>query len=81
MKYHIGFKIVEKDSDIRWLVSFPSSWMAFAPSDWFVFTGAMFSLFATGNGKPWTSAGAAVGFCSTTEVFYDEEILDYDVFM
>lgn len=78
LTYTIGFTNLQNASEVQWLASFPSSWMAFAPPNWFVFEGAMFALFATGKGQPWTGAGPTVGFCSTTEVFYDENIPDYD---
>jgi hypothetical protein len=79
LTYTIGFKNLQNALEVRWLASFSSSWMAFAPPNWFVFEGAMFALFATSKGQPWTDAGPTVGFCSTTEDFFDEDIPDFDV--
>ena len=83
LEYALGFRTSTStsaftSSDVQWLTTFPSSWMAFAPPSWFVFEGVMFALFATGNGRPWTKAGATVGFRSDTEGFYGEDIPDYD---
>ncbi|KAL2814518.1 glycosyl hydrolase [Aspergillus cavernicola] len=77
LQYQLGYSIGK--STVRWLVSFPSSWMAVAPPDWFVFGGAMFGLFASGNGKPWPSSGPEVGFQSVTELYHPEIIPDYDL--
>lgn len=78
MKYSLGFR-AEGQGIVKWFASFPASWMAFAPKDWLVFEGAMFALFATGKGQPWTTAGPTVGFCKTEESFYEELIPDLDV--
>lgn len=93
LTYSLGFKLktspsavagavagVEKpdSADVKWLTTFPSSYLAFAPPGWFVFEGAMFALFATGNGRPWTKGGVTVGFRSVTERFFGEEIPDFD---
>jgi hypothetical protein len=53
--------------------------MATAPPNWFVFDGAMFGLFASGNGEPWPVDGPQVGFGRVEEVYYQEDIPDYDV--
>jgi hypothetical protein len=53
--------------------------MATAPPNWFVFDGAMFGLFASGNGQPWPIDGLEVGFGKVEEVYYQEDIPDYDL--
>lgn len=52
--------------------------MTVAPPDWFVFTGAMFGLFASGNGEPWPNSAPEVGFQMVREVYHPENIPDYD---
>ncbi|KAL4734578.1 glycosyl hydrolase [Aspergillus similis] len=76
LEYSLGYSLGR--SGVPWLVSFPSSWMATAPPDWFVFDGAMFGLFASGNGEPWPVDGPDVGFQNVKEVYYQEDIPDYD---
>ncbi|KAL4883040.1 glycosyl hydrolase [Aspergillus karnatakaensis] len=63
--------------EVTWLTSFPSSYLATAPPDWFVFSGAMFGLFASGNGEPWPVSGPRVGFERVREVYFEERIADY----
>lgn len=53
--------------------------MATAPPNWFVFEGAMFALFASGNGRPWPPNTPKVGFQKVREVCFDEHIPDHDV--
>lgn len=75
-QYTLGFR----DSvGLQWLTEFSSYWMAWSPESIFVFEGAMFALFATGGGWPWTTAGPTVGFESARETFYVENIPDYDI--
>ncbi|KAL3462055.1 glycosyl hydrolase [Aspergillus heterothallicus] len=76
LEYRLGYGVGK--SGVSWLASFPSSWMATAPPDWFVFDGAMFALSASGNGEPWPVDGPAVGFQKVKEVYYQEDIPDYD---
>ncbi|OJJ55363.1 hypothetical protein ASPSYDRAFT_60351 [Aspergillus sydowii CBS 593.65] len=76
IQYHLGYST--GNSAVKWLASFPSSWMTVAPPDWFVFTGAMFGLFASGNGEPWPNNAPEVGFQMVREVYHPENIPDYD---
>ncbi|KAL2844825.1 glycosyl hydrolase [Aspergillus pseudoustus] len=76
LEYRLGYSLGK--STVTWLTSFPSSWMAIAPPNWFVFDGAMFSLFASGNGEPWPMNAPEVGFEKAKEVYYQEDIPDYD---
>ncbi|CEL03630.1 hypothetical protein ASPCAL04782 [Aspergillus calidoustus] len=77
LEYHLGYNLAKPG--VTWLASFPSSWMATAPPNWFVFDGAMFGLFASGNGQPWPVDGPEVGFKKVEEVYYQEDIPDYDM--
>ncbi|KAL3484216.1 glycosyl hydrolase [Aspergillus germanicus] len=77
LEYRLGYSLGKTGT--RWLASFPSSWMATAPPNWFVFDGAMFGLFASGNGEPWPVDGPQVGFGRVEEVYFQEDIPDYDV--
>lgn len=77
LHYELGYS-VDKAS-VSWIASFPSSWMASAPPDWLVFEGAMFALFASGNGRPWPHNAPKVGFRKVREVCFDENIPDHDV--
>lgn len=38
----------------------------------------MFALFASGNGEPWPYDAPDVGFSSVEEVYYEENLPDYD---
>jgi hypothetical protein len=73
-----GVEDSDSASEIKWLTTFPSSYLAFAPPGWFVFEGAMFALFATGNGRPWGRGGARVGFAGVRERLHGEDIPDFD---
>lgn len=42
------------------------------------FEGSMFALFASGNGEPWPYDAPEVGFRSVEEVYYEENLPDYD---
>ncbi|KAK2731507.1 beta-xylosidase [Colletotrichum kahawae] len=42
------------------------------------FEGAMFAVFASGNGEPWPYDAPDVGFSSVEEVYYEENLPDYD---
>lgn len=75
LRYSLGFQDADGE---HWPTVFSSYWMAWAPEGLFVFEGAMFALFATGEGLPWTTAGPTVGFESASEIFYPENISDYD---
>ena len=66
------------ESSVTWLGSVSSSWLAFAPPGWGVFTGASFALFASGNDIPWPVDGPEVGFAEMKEVYFEENIPDYD---
>lgn len=56
----------------------PSSRIAFPPEGWFVFSGASLAIFASGGGEPWGAKSPEVGFTKVKEVYYEEEIPDYD---
>lgn len=81
-RYRLGYALSgpggEQLDETIWLTEFESRWMAWAPTGYLVFEGAMFALFASGNGLPWTTAGPTVGFCSVQETFFEERIPDYD---
>jgi hypothetical protein len=64
---------------ITWMASLSSAWLAFAPTNFFVFEGASFALFASGNGNPWPFNAPDVGFKEVNEVYFDEDIPDYDI--
>ena len=74
-QYSLGYS---DGSSLQFLTQFSSYWMAWAPEDTFVFEGAMFALFATGHGLPWTTAGPTVGFETAYETFYAEDLSDFD---
>lgn len=75
--YSLGYSF-GKNGTPHWLANISSSWLAFAPADWFVFEGASFALFATGTGQPWPPRAPEVGFARVTEIYYKEDIPDYD---
>ena len=77
LKYSLGYKI--GSSPVVWLQELASSWQAFAPTGYFVFEGANFALFASGNGNPWPFNAPTVGFKEVNEVYYEENIPDYDI--
>ena len=43
------------------------------------FDGAMFALYASGDGFPWPFDAPEVGFGRVREVYYEENFPDYDV--
>ncbi|KAL4938382.1 hypothetical protein BDV06DRAFT_226063 [Aspergillus oleicola] len=73
--YSLGYSL-DSSSSKTWLVDFPSSYLATAPPNWYVFSGAMFGLFASGNGNPWPVDGPDVGFTNVKEVYLEERIPD-----
>ena len=77
MTYSLGFAF-GKDEPV-WMAELSSSWLAFAPTNYFVFEGASFALFASGGGEPWPFDGPEVGFTKVKEIYYDENIPDYDI--
>ncbi|KAL3475177.1 glycosyl hydrolase [Aspergillus californicus] len=77
LSYTLGYSF-GMDAPKYWLSELSSSWLAFAPTDWFVFTGASFALFATGTGRPWPPHAPEVGFSQVREIYYEEDIPDYD---
>lgn len=64
---------------ISWVEEVPSSWLAYPPEGWFVFTGASLAIFASGMGEPWGKNSPEVGFVKVEEVYFQEDIPDYDV--
>lgn len=76
LSYALGFSI--GNASVHWMSEISSSWLAFAPSNYFVFEGASFALFASGNGNPWPFDAPKVGFKEVNEVYFDENIPDYD---
>lgn len=76
-KYALGYTL--GDEDVKWLEDFSSYWMAFAHPEYFVFTGASFALFASGGGEPWEIDSPDVGFTKVEEIYFEEDIPDYDV--
>ncbi|KAH8817081.1 glycosyl hydrolase family 43 protein [Xylogone sp. PMI_703] len=77
LQYSLGFEI--KGKPTVWMTEIASSWLAFAPANYFVFEGASFALFASGNGNPWPYDAPVVGFKEVNEVYFEENIPDYDV--
>ncbi|OBT88545.1 hypothetical protein VE02_03963 [Pseudogymnoascus sp. 03VT05] len=77
LKYSLGFQFGV--DPVVWMSDISSSWLAFAPKDFFVFEGASFALFASGNGNPWPFDAPSVGFKEVNEVYFDENIPDYDI--
>lgn len=77
LKYSLGFQF--GTNPVVWMADIASSWLAFAPKDFFVFEGASFALFASGNGNPWPFDAPSVGFKEVNEVYFDENIPDYDI--
>ncbi|KAL5350881.1 hypothetical protein ACLOAV_004454 [Pseudogymnoascus australis] len=77
LKYSLGFQFGQ--NPVVWMSEIASSWLAFAPKDFFVFEGASFALFASGNGNPWPFDAPEVGFKEVNEVYFDENIPDYDI--
>jgi hypothetical protein len=67
--YSLGFKSV--NGTTVWLKSFPSTNL---PSG---FDGAMFGLFASGNGFPWPFDAPEVGFSKIREEYYIDDLPDY----
>jgi hypothetical protein len=77
LTYHLGYSLSREPT--MWLASVSSSWLAFAPTNFFVFEGASFALFASGNGNPWPADAPNVGFEQVNEVYFEEDIPDYDI--
>ncbi|KAL2204684.1 hypothetical protein CC79DRAFT_1309654 [Sarocladium strictum] len=77
LEYSLGYSL--GDDSVEWLQPFSSSWLAFAPPGYFVFSGASFALFASGGGEPWGFESPDVGFTRVEEVYFEENIPDYDI--
>jgi hypothetical protein len=77
LEYALGFSV--GSTPITWMASLSSAWLAFAPTNFFVFEGASFALFASGNGNPWPFDAPDVGFKEVNEVYFDEDVPDYDI--
>jgi hypothetical protein len=77
LKYSLGFVVGSKP--MSWMAEIASSWLAFAPTNFFVFEGASFALFASGNGNPWPVNAPVVGFKEVNEIYFEENIPDYDI--
>lgn len=77
LEYSFGYNL--NGQSIAWIATVASSWLAFAPANFFVFEGASFGLFASGNGNPWPWDASDVGFEEVREVYFVEDIPDYDV--
>lgn len=75
--YSLGYTLGNEEP--HWMAELSSSWLAFAPANFFVFEGASFALFASGGGNPWPFDGPEVGFSEVREIYFDENIPDYDV--
>jgi hypothetical protein len=76
LEYSLGYSL--RGDSVEWLQTFSSSWLAFAPPGYFVFSGASFALFASGGGEPWGFDSLEVGFRRIKEVYFEENIPDYD---
>lgn len=78
LTYKLGYSLREGDDENpTWMTEFSSQWLTEAPSGFSVFEGAMFVLFASGNGEPWPFDAPEVGFSRVREVYYEENIPDY----
>lgn len=69
--YTVGFSNGKYNRTVEWLKSFPSSNLP--PG----FDGAMFGLFASGNGYPWPFDAPEVGFSKIREEYYNDDLPDY----
>lgn len=75
LTYFLGYSIGEEPP--IWLQHFSSDVMSRSPG-YPTFEGAMFALYASGNGEPWPFDAPDVGFKSVAEEYYPENIPDYD---
>lgn len=73
--YSLGYS--EGSEDVTWLKQFSARAMANAQG-YPGFEGAMFALHASGLGEPWPFDAPDVGFSRVEEVFYEENLPDYD---
>ncbi|KAF3008318.1 hypothetical protein E8E14_006889 [Neopestalotiopsis sp. 37M] len=69
LTYSLGFG--RENGTTTWMQTFPSSDL---PSG---FDGAMFGLFASGNGFPWPYDAPDVGFNKIREEYYNDDLPDY----
>ncbi|WYZ35283.1 hypothetical protein EsH8_I_001559 [Colletotrichum jinshuiense] len=76
LKYSLGYSRGNASSP-TWLKEFNSKQMGSNPG-YPNFEGSMFALFASGNGEPWPYDAPEVGFRSVEEVYYEENLPDYD---
>jgi hypothetical protein len=76
LTYYLGYSFGKKEP--VYVSEIGSEWLAFAPLSYPTFTGAMFALFATGDGEPWPYNAPDVGFTRVTETYFKEDIGDYD---
>ncbi|OLN88035.1 Non-reducing end alpha-L-arabinofuranosidase BoGH43A 1 [Colletotrichum chlorophyti] len=77
LKYSLGYSEGNATSP-TWLKEFKSKQMGSNPG-YPNFEGSMFALFASGNGEPWPYDAPKVGFIRVEEVYYEENIPDYDI--
>ncbi|KAM0325704.1 hypothetical protein ACHAQA_007004 [Verticillium albo-atrum] len=75
LTYSLGYS--RGGGQVNWLKQFEARQMANGQG-YSAFEGAMFALFASGLGEPWPFDAPDVGFRSVREVFYEENIPDYD---
>ncbi|WQF77221.1 Putative glycoside hydrolase, family 43, concanavalin A-like lectin/glucanase domain superfamily [Colletotrichum destructivum] len=76
LKYSLGYSHGNATST-TWLKEFNSKQMGSNPG-YPNFEGSMFALFASGNGEPWPYDAPEVGFQRVEEVYYEENLPDYD---
>jgi hypothetical protein len=73
LTYNLGCSLGE-GAGVVWTAEFASSLMS--PGN--TFDGPMLTLFASGNGEPWPFDAPEVGFSRVQEIYYEENIGDYD---
>jgi beta-xylosidase len=70
-RYRMGYSTAGAAGGIQWIHEFPARDMPVG------FDGAMFALYASGNGHPWPFDAPEVGFDRVREEYFDEGFGDY----
>ncbi|RYP15673.1 hypothetical protein DL765_005567 [Monosporascus sp. GIB2] len=68
--YRPGDSVVDDEQQPTWTAEFSSRWLTQAPSGFSVFEGAIFAVFASGNGKPLPIDAPKVGLSWVRDVYF-----------